>query len=590
MATTVTEVSNNKRNMGFQMGLEKMRDADVLKTCGTSLKTLANLVSKDADKSFDLLYVNMPWKSVDMEYAANLPMKALVNGKDHAGLLLWVDSPCVHKASTLLNTWGFKFHSVLHVTSYVNHVVDKTVVTADVVPATTTTTTEEVDGQSNANNTTEEVSTTKTVAPTTRKTVVPHGWMVDGLIPSRSRQLWFAVADKEETPYLKDVSFVRKRVQATSTFEYSKSSETNVTTLSSKKKNLDNWLLFPEYDAYVPPELRSALETIHKPNARVLSLFSDSLNRNWYTWGPNIPGYISCPLRPDGGFPIVNALLKYFSVMKGATVQKYLTLMNLYAVQYAKQLGNMEMPTDELDEDGNPKQFLAPLVVGRMQDFFTDLTRRYQEGGGVKECDLASTCLVKLEGLTKDFGTFSPNVQTQVLLLVGQVIRVVLKKNADTTERRKRAIKRKREMNGEEGDIVEGEPKPRVPRKFGIAAPVDISKELATFMNLAPGEKVARTTVVKYINEYIRTNNLQNPQRKSEINCNEALKKLLNPSPTFGQINYFNLCKLLGPHFLTKTTPAAGKKVPVSLLPSGPPPESSALGDKTPSTQPPIAA
>lgn len=566
--------------MGFQIGLEKMRDADVLKTCGTSLKNLANLVSKDASKSFDLLYVNMPWKSVDMDYAANLPMKDLVKGKDHAGLLLWVDSPCVQKASTLLNTWGFKFHSVLHVTSYVNPVIEKTPITEPVVAGTTTT--EDVAG----NNAMEDVSVTTKVHGA-RKSVVPHGWMVDGLIPSRSRQLWFAVADKDDTPYLKDVSFVRKRVQATSTFEYSKSNETNATTLSSKKKNLDNWILFPEYDAYVPQELRNALETIHKPNARVLSLFSDSLNRNWYTWGPNIPGYVSCPLRPDGGFPIVNALLKYFSVMKGATVQKYLTLMNLYAVQYAKQLGNLEMPTDEVDEDGNPKQFLAPLVVGRMQDFFTDLTRRYQEGGGVKECDLASTSVVKLENIVKDFGTYSPDIQAQVLLLVGQVIRVVLKKNAEATERRKRAIKRKREMNGEEGEIIEGEPKPRVPRKFGIAAPVDISQELATFMSLAPGEQVARTTVVKYINEYIRTHNLQNPQRKSEINCDEALKKLLNPGPSFGQINYFNLCKLLGPHFLTKTNPAGEKgKKPVSLLPPG----SSVPGDKTPSTQPPIAA
>ena len=160
-----------------------------------------------------------------------------------------------------------------------------------------------------------------------------------------------------ETPYLKDVSFIRKRVHATSTFEYSKATEVTMANLSSKKKNLDNWLVFPEYEAYVPMELRLALETIHKPAARVLSLFSDSVSRQWYTWGPNIPGYVSCPLRPEGGFPIVNALLKYFSSMKGATVQKYLTLMNLYAVQYAKQLGNLENP--ELDDEGNPKQFLT---------------------------------------------------------------------------------------------------------------------------------------------------------------------------------------------------------------------------------------
>ncbi len=119
------------------------------------------------------------------------------------------------------------------------------------------------------------------------------------------------------------------------------------------------------------------------------------MNRDWHTWGPNIPGYVSCPLRPDGGFPIVNALLKYFSSMKGATVQKYLTLMNLYAVQYAKDLGNVDTP--ELDEDGNPKKYLTPLVTGRMEDFFADLGRRYQEGGVIAACTLATTSMVKLE-------------------------------------------------------------------------------------------------------------------------------------------------------------------------------------------------
>jgi hypothetical protein len=305
--------------------------------------------------------------------------------------------------------------------------------------------------------------------------------------------------------------------------------------------------LFPEYDAYVPTELRQALETIHRPNARVLSMFSDSVNRNWYTWGPNVPGYVSGPLRQDGAFPIVNAMLRYFSPMKGATVQKYLTLMNLYAVQFAKQLGNEKMLTVELDEDGKPREYLTPLVIGRMQDFFEDLSRKYAEGGGV-ESEMAAYSPISLEGLAA-FREMSPDMQTQVLLLVGQVIRSVLKKNADATERRKKAVKRKRELNGVE---EEGEPKPRIPRKFGIAAPVDISKDLADFMGLGAGEKVARTTVVKFVNEYIGKNNLQNPEKKSEIKFDEVLEGLFNPGPSFGPVTYFNLWKLLGPHFLKK--------------------------------------
>lgn len=529
-----------KRNSAFHVGLEKLRDSNVLETCHTLITDMGKHVGA---KGFDLLYVNMPWKSISMEYASNLPLANLVKNNEHAGLLLWVDSPCMQKANTLLDTWGFKFHSVLHVTSYVNPAPTEKAVVDDTMDVA-------------ANN---DEGTAK---PVPRKAVVPHGWTVDGIVPSRSRQLWFAVRNTGDgdvlTPYLKDVSFIRKRVQAASTFEYSKSTEATVTTLSSKKKNLDNWLVFPEYEAHVPVEIRQALETIHKPNARVLSLFADSVNRNWYTWGPNIPGYVSGPLRTDGGFPIVNALLKYFSPMKGVTVQKYLTLMNLYAVQYAKQLGSKEMPTVELDEDGKPKEFLTPLVAGRMQDFFTDLLRRHKETGGATDCEMAGCSVIRLEAL-QAFADLPPDLQTQVLLLVGQVIRGVLKKNAEATERRKRAIKRKRDLTGGEEGEVEGEPKPRVPRKFGIAAPVEISKDLSGFMGLAAGEKVARTTVVKFVNEYIGKHGLQNPEKKSEIKFDETLQRLFNPSPSFGPVTYFNLCKLLGPHFV------ASKKASVLL-------------------------
>ena len=65
--------------------------------------------------------------------------------------------------------------------------------------------------------------------------VAAVGWIV-GLVA-----LWFAVrntaTDDVATPYLKDASFIRKRLQATSTFEYSKATEGTSTTLSSKKKN-----------------------------------------------------------------------------------------------------------------------------------------------------------------------------------------------------------------------------------------------------------------------------------------------------------------------------------------------------------------
>ena len=541
-----------------------MRNDTILKTTKGALKQLAKIVTDHPEQGFDVVYVNMPWKTISMEYAANLPVNDLVAGKDNAGLLLWVDSPCVQKATKLLDVWGFQFHSVLHVTSYTNATATAAAPTAATAVQETMT-----DVTMNIDNTTDEaaaaaLAAAPTLTPadddaiaktttTVRKNVVPHGWTVDGIVPSKSRQLWFATRGTE-TSFLKDTSFIRKRLQATSEFVYSKANDALM--LSSKKKNLDSWNVFPEYDAYVPSDLVETLEAIHKPTTRVLSLFDNTLSRHWYTWGPNVPGYVGSPALggSDTGFPVVNALFKYFTSMKGATVQKYLTLVNLYAVQYAKQLGTS---ADDKDETGQPKQHLTPIVTGRLTDFFADLQRKYHEGGAMGVSVLAPASVVTLESLPNMLD-LAPDMQTQILLLVAQVIGIVLKKNAEATERRKKAIKRKRESAGDD-DGVEGDtPREKVPRKFGIAAPVDISDKLAKFLDLPPGEKVARTTVVKQINAYIAKNNLQNPSKKSEINCDEALLQLLNPSPTFGQVTYFNLCKLLGPHFFSAKNASPG--------------------------------
>jgi len=249
-STTTTTTTTTKRMMpASQVGLESFRNPNVLENCNG----LIDLLATESEIGFDMLYINMPWKSVSMEYASNMPVANLVKNKNNAGLLLWVDSPCVSKANTLLDAWGFKFHSVMHVTSYAKpgpkdavtvpisaeEAAEGTVENDDMdtteTEATTTTTIE-------ATTTTEATTTGQVKAAPPRKGLVPHGWTVDGVVPSRSRQLWFAVrntaTDDVATPYLKDASFIRKRLQPTSTFEYSKATEGTSTTLSSKKKNL----------------------------------------------------------------------------------------------------------------------------------------------------------------------------------------------------------------------------------------------------------------------------------------------------------------------------------------------------------------
>jgi hypothetical protein len=97
--------------------------------------------------------------------------------------------------------------------------------------------------------------------------------------------------------------------------------------------------------------------------------------------------------------------------------------------------------------------------------------------------------------------------------------------------------------------------------KHGIAAPRNVSKEMEEFLGLQPGEQIARTAVVKKINEYVKTNGLQNPVKKIEIQPDEKLLKLLQPEADFPVLTYFNICKLLSKHFIkAEKAPAAAKK------------------------------
>ena len=88
--------------------------------------------------------------------------------------------------------------------------------------------------------------------------------------------------------------------------------------------------------------------------------------------------------------------------------------------------------------------------------------------------------------------------------------------------------------------------------KHGIAAAGRITPELADFFGMEHGEKIARTTAVSKLNEYIVKNNLQNPENRLQILMDEPLKKLLRPPPDFGPVTYFNLCKIIGIHFPPK--------------------------------------
>ncbi|CAL4971631.1 unnamed protein product [Urochloa decumbens] len=81
--------------------------------------------------------------------------------------------------------------------------------------------------------------------------------------------------------------------------------------------------------------------------------------------------------------------------------------------------------------------------------------------------------------------------------------------------------------------------------KRGIMKPVPVSEELRRFIGGEP--EVARPQVVKLVWDYIKTNGLQNPAKKTEIICDPTLKSLFGGRDKVGMME---IAKLLNHHFL----------------------------------------
>ena len=83
----------------------------------------------------------------------------------------------------------------------------------------------------------------------------------------------------------------------------------------------------------------------------------------------------------------------------------------------------------------------------------------------------------------------------------------------------------------------------------GFVKPAPLSDALATVLGLETGSSLPRTEVTKLVNEYVKSNNLQNPTDRRTILPDAKLKALLNPGED-DNVTYFNLQRYLKPHFL----------------------------------------
>ena len=87
--------------------------------------------------------------------------------------------------------------------------------------------------------------------------------------------------------------------------------------------------------------------------------------------------------------------------------------------------------------------------------------------------------------------------------------------------------------------------------RSGIHQPYTVSEKLCSFMQKPKGTKIARTDATVYVNKYIKSKKLQNPENKKEIIPDNKLRDLFNIKEDIN-ITYFQIPGCLNHHFTNK--------------------------------------
>lgn len=89
--------------------------------------------------------------------------------------------------------------------------------------------------------------------------------------------------------------------------------------------------------------------------------------------------------------------------------------------------------------------------------------------------------------------------------------------------------------------------------KSGFVKPVNVSSELASFLEIDTDEKVSRSYVNKKINEYIKSNNLQVETFKQTFTIDNKLSTIFTLDEG-SVVNYFKMQTFLKHHYPKNVT------------------------------------
>jgi SWIB/MDM2 domain len=104
----------------------------------------------------------------------------------------------------------------------------------------------------------------------------------------------------------------------------------------------------------------------------------------------------------------------------------------------------------------------------------------------------------------------------------------------------------------------------------GISESVPVSSELANFLGFSGpafpvGIKISKVDATRLIHDYIKKNNLKDPEHSRMIRADEPLAKLLRLTPA-DNLSFFNLQRYLSPHFPRSFAPKVASAVEVEAV------------------------
>lgn len=155
--------------------------------------------------------------------------------------------------------------------------------------------------------------------------------------------------------------------------------------------------------------------------------------------------------------------------------------------------------------------------------------------------------VVNKESILSDFDTLLSGVEQQIELIKSSDSKSVGVKYFKTLNRQlkqlrgdvSKNIKVKRQVNSD------------MSKTSGFLKPVEVSKEVSAFAGWKQGEMHSRVDVTKFICDYVKSNNLQNPADRRQILPDKKLRTLLGLKDNMKEpLTYYSLQRCIQPHFV----------------------------------------